>query len=63
MMKCKQCENEAFIVKGEPIKEGMDAYWKQIFVCKNPNCINYNKVIGEKYVNIFNEKDTKEKQF
>ena len=61
-MKC-QCNTEPAIRKGQPVKDGEKVYWKQSFVCQNPNCGCYKKDIGERLVNIFDESEIIEKEY
>ncbi|MBQ4649887.1 MAG: hypothetical protein IJB73_04220 [Firmicutes bacterium] len=61
-MKCSQCNNELMIVDGRPVKDGEKAYWRQLYVCNNPNCNSYKKEVGERLINIFDESEIIEKQ-
>ena len=61
-MKCL-CKTEPEIIKGEPVREGEKAYWRQIFVCKDPNCSNFGKQIGERRINIFDNTDVEEEEY
>lgn len=60
-MQCR-CRCDPKVRSGQPVKEGEKTYWKQIFFCDNPNCPNYQKDIGIRKVNIFDEQDIKEEQ-
>lgn len=61
-MLCR-CGNEASVKSGQPVREGEKVYWKQIFVCNNPNCSENEKEIGERLVNIFDETEIVEKPY
>jgi len=50
------------IVDGRPVKDGEKAYWRQLYVCNNPNCNSYKKEVGERLINIFDESEIIEKQ-
>lgn len=58
-MKCR-CRCDPRVKSGQPAKEGDKVYWQQIFFCDNPGCQNYQKDIGKRMINIFDEQDVKE---
>lgn len=62
MLKCK-CETMPVVKAGKPVKNGDKAYWKQVFVCNDPNCSEHGKEIGERLVNIFDETEIIETKY
>ena len=61
-MRC-QCNVSPRVISGSPVKDGDKSYWKQIFICDNPNCTRYKNQIGERLVNIFDESEVIEKEY
>lgn len=61
-MECK-CNTQPSVKEGKPVKDGDKTYWKQIFVCNDPKCEDYGKEIGERLVNIFDNKEVIENKY
>ena len=61
-MKCS-CNIAPQVRNGKAIEEGGKIYWRQIFYCSNPNCPNHQTPIGERKVNIFDEKEIIEESY
>lgn len=61
-MECK-CNTQPMVKSATPIKDGEKTYWKQVFICNDPNCENYRKEIGERLVNIFDESEIIETKY
>lgn len=62
-MECKQCNGKnvsSKVRQGKPVKIDGDAYWLQVFTCNDPKCPNFEKDIGEKRTNIFDESKVEE---
>lgn len=55
-MKCS-CDIEARVAMGKPLQQDGKTYWHQTFTCQNDKCSHFGKVIAERMVNIFDEKD------
>lgn len=55
-MECK-CNTQPIVKSGSPVRDGEQVFWRQVFICNNPNCSDYRKEIGERLVNIFDERE------